>query len=520
MATSVTKAALGRRAATNEDLNYISQCIGSNWEILGPFLLKTSTVTIEHIRHNHTSCQQRVYNLLLMWRQETDDQSLAHLFHLMYKAGTSVTIDWNVIAENLKIKKRDIQACKEGYQYPVQERTQQHDLEYQSQVHAQETKQQQDSDLNRRSTSSFVDSKKSLKDSCIFDGRLILLDSNQVNDLEASLDKGPIGRGRLGFVYRSNNPDIFGIPVAVKKINTKGDSKIESQVRREKIACRLMNPFILPLLAVVEKSNETNEKREVWFVSPLCENGGLDEVLKHDRKKSILKLNAQKRVKILLQVALAIQYIHTAVPDVRAVILHKDIASKNIVLDGMFNARLIGFGLAREEDDILVSTVPGGRLYYSHPNIGKEGANESWDYYSFGVIVREMITDFGPEGNKTKFLKNMTAEDFEAEGVTNNIYEKVWNYEYIDNAAYGKLKDIATQLLTQTDWKAQDFTKNVLEELHVRECVCLNQHHITMLKAAVLHIAICMVTMKSSASKLYDIKFDKALFVQESIRAV
>jgi serine/threonine protein kinase len=65
----------------------------------------------------------------------------------------------------------------------------------------------------------------------------------------------------------------------------------------------------------------------------------------------------------------------------RAVILHKDIASENIVLDDMFNARLIDFGLAKEGDD----TSAGGRYYYSHPNIGKEGANESWDYYSFGV---------------------------------------------------------------------------------------------------------------------------------------
>jgi serine/threonine protein kinase len=69
----------------------------------------------------------------------------------------------------------------------------------------------------------------------------------------------------------------------------------------------------------------------------------------------------------------------------RAVILHKDIASKNIVLDDMFNARLIDFGLAREEDD--KSTTGGGnmRVFYSHPNVGKETANESWDYYSFGV---------------------------------------------------------------------------------------------------------------------------------------
>ncbi|XP_060553613.1 probable serine/threonine-protein kinase roco8 isoform X3 [Ruditapes philippinarum] len=108
-------------------------------------------------------------------------------------------------------------------------------------------------------TEYWLNSKKFPKDSCIFDGRLIVLDSNQINVLEASLNEKPIGQGGIGTVYRCNNPDIFGIPVAVKKINTKGDSKIESQVRREKIACRLMNPFILPLLAVFEKSNESNK---------------------------------------------------------------------------------------------------------------------------------------------------------------------------------------------------------------------------------------------------------------------
>jgi serine/threonine protein kinase len=53
------------------------------------------------------------------------------------------------------------------------------------------------------------------------------------------------------------------------------------------------------------------------------------------------------------------------------------------VLDDNYNARLIDFGLAREEDDD--TTTAGGRLYYTHPNVGNEGARESWDYYSFGV---------------------------------------------------------------------------------------------------------------------------------------
>jgi hypothetical protein len=50
--------------------------------------------------------------------------------------------------------------------------------------------------------------------------------------------------------------------------------------------------------------------------------------------------------------------------------------------------------------------------------------------------------------------------------IINTLQEKIWNYESLDNA-YGRLKDIATQLLEQTVWKVQDFTKNVIEELQV-----------------------------------------------------
>ena len=65
-------------------------------------------------------------------------------------------------------------------------------------------------------------------------------------------------------------------------------------------------------------------------------------------------------------------------------ILHKDVSSKNIVLDKLYNARLIDFGLAREKDD--VTGTGSAQLYYSHPSVGTgETATEDIDYYSFGV---------------------------------------------------------------------------------------------------------------------------------------
>lgn len=67
----------------------------------------------------------------------------------------------------------------------------------------------------------------------------------------------------------------------------------------------------------------------------------------------------------------------------RNIVLHKDISSKNVVLDRFLNARLIDFGLAREKND--ATTRPGGTLAYLHPKYGETRANESWDYFAFGV---------------------------------------------------------------------------------------------------------------------------------------
>ena len=51
---------------------------------------------------------------------------------------------------------------------------------------------------------------------------------------------------------------------------------------------------------------------EFWFVSPRCGKGDLNEILKN--KES---MNASKRAKVLLQIAVAIKYIHTKVQGVR-----------------------------------------------------------------------------------------------------------------------------------------------------------------------------------------------------------
>jgi serine/threonine protein kinase len=63
--------------------------------------------------------------------------------------------------------------------------------------------------------------------------------------------------------------------------------------------------------------------REFWFISPYCENGDLHDAIKRRKDQNNIdeiNINNQAtRVKILLQISLAIQYIHTPVLKVRYV---------------------------------------------------------------------------------------------------------------------------------------------------------------------------------------------------------
>ncbi|XP_060554326.1 uncharacterized protein LOC132715353 [Ruditapes philippinarum] len=507
MAVNFVPSAALAKAASEKDLNQISECIGSNWEMLAPFLIeRNSTATVEQIKDDHrqrlkacrtgyqrpeTQQQQALGERMDVGQSDINEGDFRTIQHSEPMQGVQESRNsMGQFANNRQ--PQPLQGVQEipqrisGFQSSVDDGHMRMDGG-QTSVDGRQIRMDVDGgqppvsrgqlsvdggSVSRdqssvdggqppvsRGQSSLNRGQRSFKDACLYDGRLLDLNEDIIENLRRE-NKEKIGEGAFGNVYKSaSKSEDFGIHVVVKKIHIPlRYSFIAHTIKREMITSRIFHPFILPLLAAVEPPLQPDGEREFWFVSPLCENGDLYKVLKHDRMQQIPKLTAPKRVKILLQVALAIKYIHTKVHGVRAAILHKDIASKNIVLDDVFNARLIDFGLAREEDDM--SSIGGGRVYYLHPEHGKgKSANESWDYYSFGVIVREMITTFGPEGQGPTHLKNM-----EAEYITHNIYKKIWEHDHLENA-HGKLNYIATKLLEQTDWKVQDFTFNVIEKL-------------------------------------------------------
>ncbi|XP_053379713.1 uncharacterized protein LOC128548550 isoform X2 [Mercenaria mercenaria] len=242
---------------------------------------------------------------------------------------------------------------------------------------------------------------RSPENNSMFDGRLIMLKEDDIKHLESTCkdddNHNLIARGGFGDIYKCGK--LFGVPVVVKVIRSDvNHQNVEESAKREMMVARIRHQFILPLLATHRREGT------FWFMSPYCKNGDLAKAI------PAKKMDLACRVRILFQLAKAVEYLHTPVKNVRASIIHKDISSPNVLLDDWFNVRLIDFGLAREENDLTNNA--SGRETYTHPDVGRSvPASEYWDYYSFGVVMRELLTSLTSYGTSNTYLKNMRPDD-------------------------------------------------------------------------------------------------------------
>ncbi|KAL5571092.1 hypothetical protein UlMin_020689 [Ulmus minor] len=120
-------------------------------------------------------------------------------------------------------------------------------------------------------------------------------------------------------------------------------------------------------------------------------NGSLGDVL-HSTKGGIL--DWPTRYKIALDAAEGLSYLHhDCVPP----IVHRDVKSNNILLDGEFGAKVADFGVAKVvggvSKDVQSMSIIAGSCGYIAPEYGYTlRVNEKSDIYSFGVVILELVT--------------------------------------------------------------------------------------------------------------------------------
>ncbi|KAL2642593.1 hypothetical protein R1flu_010180 [Riccia fluitans] len=190
-----------------------------------------------------------------------------------------------------------------------------------------------------------------------------------------------LGRGSYGFVYKALLQD--GRQVAVKRANA--TRRIQSNSRdfeaELEVLCKAHHAHLVNLLGYCE---EMGERLLVYEFMP---HGTLHDHL----HGGLAKLSWNLRLKVATQAARGIEYLHK---DASPKIIHRDIKSSNVLLDGEWGARVADFGLALPEKEKAPprSLKPSDVAYVAPEYLISQVYSEKSDVYSFGVVLLEILT--------------------------------------------------------------------------------------------------------------------------------
>ncbi|RHN45557.1 putative protein kinase RLK-Pelle-LRR-XI-1 family [Medicago truncatula] len=118
------------------------------------------------------------------------------------------------------------------------------------------------------------------------------------------------------------------------------------------------------------------------------EKGSLEKILKDDEE--VITFDWNKRVNVIKDVANALYYMHH---DCSPPIVHRDISSKNILLDLEYVARVSDFGIAKLLNPNSTNlTSFAGTYGYAAPEFAYTmEVNVKCDVYSFGILALEIL---------------------------------------------------------------------------------------------------------------------------------
>ncbi|XP_041026914.1 probable LRR receptor-like serine/threonine-protein kinase At3g47570 [Juglans microcarpa x Juglans regia] len=169
-----------------------------------------------------------------------------------------------------------------------------------------------------------------------------------------------LGEGSLGSVYKGTLTD--GMNIAVKVINL----RVEGALKCFDVECEVLrNASHRNLVKIISVCSNMDFKALVLEYMP---NENLEKWLySHDRC-----LNFLQRLKIMIDVASALEYLHYGYS---AVIVHSDLKPSNVLLDVDMVAHVADFGIAKllGDEDSMMQTMTLATFGYMAPEYGLGG---------------------------------------------------------------------------------------------------------------------------------------------------
>ncbi|XP_004309738.1 PREDICTED: probable LRR receptor-like serine/threonine-protein kinase At4g08850 [Fragaria vesca subsp. vesca] len=192
-----------------------------------------------------------------------------------------------------------------------------------------------------------------------------------------------IGQGEQGSVYKATLSN--GDTVAMKKLHLlcADDENFQKEFVNEIRALTEMRHR-----NIVKLYGFCSHRRHSFLVYEYLEKGSLAAVLSKDEEAK--ELGWSKRVTIVKGVAHALCYMHH---DCLPPIVHRDISSKNILLNSEYGGCVSDFGTAKFlNPDSANWTALAGTYGYVAPELAYTmEVNEKCDVFSFGVLALEIV---------------------------------------------------------------------------------------------------------------------------------
>jgi eukaryotic-like serine/threonine-protein kinase len=195
--------------------------------------------------------------------------------------------------------------------------------------------------------------------------------------------------GGMSHVYRARDT-VIGRTVAVKILTEAGCQDAEAKARflaEARMAGNISHDNIISIYDFGE-----DEKQHPFMVMEFLRGEDMRHAIKNGHTG-----NLRNKLRLALQVARALEYIHTQK------IVHRDIKPENVHVTTAGVVKLMDFGIAKTEG--LAMTRAGyvlGTPYYMAPEqVTGQNVTEQVDVYAFGVMLFELVTGAKPISGDT-----------------------------------------------------------------------------------------------------------------------